>query len=95
MTSFKRLIIDWLTSESDRADSYPMKVSSTLSGGSPGIESEKGIHFTLYKASGGMVVETRTYDSNKDRTIRGLYIVTDEQELGKEISKIVTMENLR
>ena len=95
MTSFKRLIIDWLTSEPDRVESYHnTKVSATLNG-SPGIESEKGIHFTLYKASGGMVVETRTYDHNKDRTNRGLYIVRDDQELGSEISKILTMENLR
>ena len=52
MTSFKRLIIDWLTSEPNRIDSYHnTKVSATLSSGPSGIESEKGIHFTLYKAS--------------------------------------------
>ena len=92
--NFKQLILDWLTTEPNRVESYHTKVSSTLANG-PGIESEKGIHFTLYKASGGMVVETRTYDHNKDRTNRGLYIVRDDQELGSEISKILTMENLR
>ena len=72
------------------------KVSRGLAIGSgPSLDSDKGIRFQVYRANGGMVVETNMYDQHKDRHNRGLYIITDEQDLGKEIAKIITMESLK
>jgi hypothetical protein len=56
---------------------------------------ERAIHFTVYVAQGGRVVETRRYDRKTDRSTNGLYVVTNDQEFGKEIDKIITMEALR
>ena len=54
-----------------------------------------GFNLRVYKASGGTVIETNTYDSSKDRHRNGLYVITDDKDLGHEISKIITVENLK
>lgn len=59
------------------------------------IDAEKVIRFTVSKAQGGMVVETSFYDRHTDRSNQGLYIITDNQDLGKELSKIITIESLK
>lgn len=56
---------------------------------------ERAINFTVYVANGGRVVETRRYDRKTDRSSNGLYVITSEQDFGKEIDKIITMEALR
>ena len=56
---------------------------------------ERAIQFTVYNANGGRVIETRRYDRMKDRSTSGLYVITSDQEFGKEIDKIITMESLK
>lgn len=56
---------------------------------------ERAIHFTVYQANGGRVIETRRYDRQKDRHTNGLYVITSEQDFGREIDKIITMEALK
>ena len=53
------------------------------------------ITFKMFKASGGWAIEFRQYDSRNDRFDTNLYVVNDEQELGKHISQIITMEALK
>jgi hypothetical protein len=53
------------------------------------------ITFKMYKASGGWAIEFRQYDNRNDRVDTSLYVVTDENELGKHISQIITMEALK
>lgn len=73
-----------------------LDVPKGLSIGSPSIDQpERAIQFTIYNANGGRVVETRRYDRRTDRSSTGLYIVTSEQDFGKEIDKIITMESLK
>jgi hypothetical protein len=57
--------------------------------------SSEGMRFTLYKASGGFVIETRAYDRRKDENVNSMYVITDEKDLGEELGKIITMESLR
>jgi hypothetical protein len=67
-----------------------------LSIGGPSIDQpDRAIQFTVYNANGGRVVETRRYDRKTDRNTNGLYIITSEQDFGKEIDKIITMEALK
>jgi hypothetical protein len=54
-----------------------------------------GFNLRVYKASGGTVIETSVYDRVKDRHHNGLYVITDDKDLGQELNKIITMENLR
>jgi hypothetical protein len=64
--------------------------------GAPNIDQpERAIQFTIYTANGGRVVETRRYERKTDRHTNGLYVITNDQDFGKEIDKIMTMEALR
>jgi hypothetical protein len=56
---------------------------------------ERALHFTVYVANGGRVVETRKYDKKTDRNTNGLYVINNDADFGKEIDKIITMEALR
>ena len=69
---------------------------SRIERGDPQIDQpERAIQFTVYNANGGRVVETRRYDRQKDRNQTGLYIITNDQDFGHEIDKIITMEALK
>ena len=81
--------------ESNDREMIKMNTASMAIGRGPTLDSDKGIRFQVYKANGGMVVETSMYDRHKDRHHNSLYIITDEQDLGKEIAKIITMETLK
>jgi hypothetical protein len=53
-----------------------------------------GIRFTIYKADGGHVVETRTYDKHHDSQT-SLYIISQDQNLGDRIAHILTYEAIK
>jgi hypothetical protein len=70
--------------------------SMAISAGPASIDQpERALHFTVYVANGGRVVETRRYDKKTDRSSNGLYVITNDADFGKEIDKIITMEALR
>ena len=54
-----------------------------------------GINITVYRANGGHVIECRMYDRKTDRANNGLHIITDDQNLGEELGKIITFEQIR
>jgi hypothetical protein len=66
---------------------------STIKDSSGSIDSN-GTRFTVYKADGGHVVETRSYDKNHDSQT-SLYIVTSDQDLGERLAHIVTYEAIK
>lgn len=45
--------------------------------------------------SGGLVVQTRTYNKKTDDSVYGLYYVSSEMTLGDELAKIITKESLK
>lgn len=57
--------------------------------------SSEGMRLQIYKASGGFVVETRSYDRNRDRNQNTMHVIRDDQDLGEALGKIVMMEALR
>lgn len=86
----------WLNNDEYAIASAPRgRNSITLTSDVDSIDSDRGIRFTAYKASGGTVIETNFYDRVKDRSYRSLHIIADGQDLGKEIGKIITMETLK
>lgn len=54
-----------------------------------------GMNFTVYNATGGLVVEVGIYQRQTDSYDRSLYLITDEQQLGEELARIITMEKLK
>jgi hypothetical protein len=57
--------------------------------------STEPITFKMFKASGGWAIEFRQYDTRNDKVDTSLYVVNDEEELGRHISQIITMEALK
>jgi hypothetical protein len=81
-------IINWAQNPVRISDSCETVVSSHKLNGS-------GLNFTLFSASGGHVVEYRSYDTKSDERINNLHIITNDQDIGERIGQIVTMELLR
>ena len=67
---------------------------TTITKASRSIDSQ-GMNFTIYRADGGHIVETRQYDRKRDTNDHSLHIITDDKDLGQEIGKIITFERLR
>ena len=49
----------------------------------------------IYGARGGTIIETTKYDRKSDENRHSLHVVTEDKDLGEELSKIITMEQLR
>lgn len=86
--TLKQRIRNWIMDDGDE----PNYVSRDCE---PDSLSSEGMRFQLYKASGGFVIETRKYDERKDEHNCKMYVITEEQDLGAELGKIITMESLR
>jgi len=89
--TFKERIRDWLFDHDSNADDHANFVSVDEEAR---LESN-GMRFQLYRATGGYVIEVRSYDEHKDCTITSMYVITDDNDLGEELGKIVTMECLK
>ena len=57
--------------------------------------SSQGFRLNVYGASGGTIVETTKYDRKNDENRHSLHVITEDKDLGEELSKIITMEQLR
>ena len=90
MKSLRRRIRDWLNDD----DHDSMITASTRELVGSHLDSQ-GFRLQVYKASGGIVIETHAYDEKKDRNNIGLYVITEGQDVGHEIGKIITFENLK
>ena len=55
----------------------------------------QGFRLQVYSASGGTIVETTKYDRKSDENRHSLHVVTEDKDLGQELAKIITMEQLR
>lgn len=86
--SLKQRIRNWLMKEDDEADIPQMEVEADRL-------SSDGMRMQIYKASGGYVVETRKYDHHKDRHHNTMHVITEDEDLGERLGKIVMMEALR
>ena len=57
--------------------------------------SSNSFRLNIYGASGGTIIETTKYDRKSDENRHSLHIVTEDKDLGQELAKIITMEQLR
>jgi len=88
--TLKQRIRNWLMN--DQEDDY--SVSIGIDDHNPSLHTD-GFKLQVYKANGGVIVETRNYDHRKDENRNSMYVITEDKVLGTEIGKIITMENLR
>jgi hypothetical protein len=72
----------------------PAKLSRNIAVDRQGLDSNPMV-MKIYRANGGTIVETTTYDRQKDRSQNQLHIIGHDTDLGEGLSKIITMESLR
>lgn len=53
------------------------------------------IRLNIYRADGGVIVESKIYDSANNQYNSRLHIINHDQDLGSALTKIITMESLR
>jgi hypothetical protein len=85
--SLKQRFRNWLNSDEYEQDVPQLVEADRLS--------SEGMRMQIYRASGGYVVETRTYDHHKDRNLNTMHVITEDQDLGDALGKIVMMEALK
>jgi len=88
--TFKQRIRNWLLQDNDDAEmTYAVEDCE-----GPNIQSQ-GFRLNVYGASGGTIIETTKYDRKSDENRHSLHVITDDKDLGAELAKIITMEQLR
>ena len=94
MKWLKRKLRNWLNNEIE--DCYPVEVGrmSIKRVASSELESPT-LNFKVMKAQGGTIVETSRYDHKADRHYTSLHIIQDSEDMGEQLGKIVTYENLK
>jgi len=91
--------INWIMSVEDeventkRASTSPGRGSVVVRGNDE-LEGHP-MRLNVYRASGGIVIEARTYDPQRDRHHHSLHVITHDQDLATSLDKIITMESLR
>jgi len=90
---FRRWLRNWL--HKFDANQVASDIKPTILSARDEPDSERCLNFRVWFANGGRVVQTNRYDRHKDRHITSMYVITEDQDFGKEIDKIVTMEALK
>ena len=85
--TLKQRFRNWLMTEEIGEDAPQLVEADRLS--------SEGMRLQVYRASGGYVVETRNYDHHKDRSFHTMHVITEDQDLGEALGKIVMMEALK
>ena len=94
---FKKKIISWVREDWNKVRNEGFEEPSTVSVSSGKRRSidHNGMNFTLYSASGGYIMEYKTYDPKIDKQYTALHIIPSDQELGQGIAHIITLEMLK
>jgi hypothetical protein len=97
MNWFKQMVINWVREDWENAREDQPVQYNTMSKGSLGIavskqsiDSDPTLHFKVYNAIGGKIVEFSRYDRRQDRHDHQTYIITQDQDFGERIAKIAT-----
>lgn len=59
------------------------------------MNSNPNLMFKMFRASNGFVMEVSHQNSRTHEVSHNLYLISDTEDLGDSISKIITMETLR
>jgi hypothetical protein len=87
--TIKQRIRNWLMNDSQPDECYAVEDSN-----GPDLNAQS-FRLSVYGASGGTIIETTKYDRKSDENRHSLHIVTEDKDLGEELAKIITMEQLR
>jgi len=85
----------YIKSENERWVERTKPIVQLSRGGIDHSLNSEPLRLNVYRANGGTIVETNSYDRKTDRNSSQLHIITHDVDLGQGLSKIITMESLR
>jgi hypothetical protein len=87
-------LLRWVQSEENIVVESKRASNGLARSSSDNVEVE-GMRFTLMRANGGIILQSRTYDRRKDENNTNTYLITDDEPLADRIGQIVSLEMLR
>jgi hypothetical protein len=90
---FKRWIYNLLKDTDDYYDNTRMH--TIVPDQSSTFDESHSIRLNVYSSGGHLIVESRTYDQQRDRGNYKLHVITKDEDFGQGLSRIITMESLR
>jgi len=97
MMWFKRKIHNWVAEiekEKYSNQGYGLVEARHISE-SAACDKEPVLHFRVFSAIGGRIIEFRHHDQKSDRSKVTTYIINDNDDFGECIKQISTMEMLK
>lgn len=92
---FKRWIYNMLR-DTDRYFNSNIKEASMVSYDHQlTLDDSTAIRLNIHWSGGHLIVESRQYDKQRDRTNTNLHVITKDEDFGKGLTRIITMETLR
>jgi hypothetical protein len=90
MRWIKRKLYNWVNNNDDliQLDNYHAIRT-------PDEPDAECIRFKVFRANGGTIVQTENYNQKTDRHNHTLHVIVEGQDLGQELSKIITFESLK
>lgn len=98
MKWLKKIIVKWVRDDWNNAsmseDVAVPRVRKSISVDSDSLGGEP-IRFNVITARGGIVVTTRTYDKQRDRSNEIIHVIHDDEDVAKKVGEIVAMELMK
>ena len=87
MNWIRRIIRNWLQQEE------PIKLETVIA--ARDSINQQGMNFSLYRAVGGHILESRTYNSKTDRHEGTLYMIHEDQDFAKQVAQAIMLEQMK
>jgi hypothetical protein len=94
MNWFKRMVVNWVKDDWNHTR-MDQDICVSPKSGRNEPSTEPTLHFKVYSAIGGKVVEFSRYDRQSDRAEHQIYIIGKDEDFGEKIAKISTFEVLK
>lgn len=104
MNILKKIVVGWVKQDWENSANVNRKEQMIMMEAAQAVEKRRtidanGFNIRVYRAVGGTIIETNRNDGrlrvDDGRSGNGLYIITDDKDLGVEIGKIITLEGLK
>ena len=88
MNWLRQAVRNWLMQEA------PIMLKETVVS-SRDAPRQDGLNFSLYKAVGGHVLESRVYNSRTDRHDGTLYMIHEDDDFAKQVAQAIMLEQFK
>lgn len=93
MRSLRQVIRDWLVSDSGNVPES--KQIGVAVGRHQQLDTSCTMHFSIFDAIGGKVVEFKRRDRHGDLETQAVYIIPSTENFSERIEKIIMLESLK